>query len=1176
MVHAPRLFGRSNAIPESVIALISKTITVYTSLEHAQIDMLDPWCGDGESLHRLAEGLMMTQRNPPFQITPRTHGIELDGDAAQEARRKLTRVVNDDIFQIDITRSSMDLLLLDLVRKADSKNADLQRRILMYCIRVLKPGGVLLLPVPLRNIRAMADFLATECSYIKVFDYPDEHRTELGEKFVIATRASGPERSDNLANYLRSHAEEGLLYGLMNDPDRPGYVPGATWAGINTVLIDPVNCGLAIEPSTQSRGPEMRRHSFEVDAALEEASRSGWFSKAEFRKLISPQEETRPRPLMPLRQGHLAMLIAGGLLDNVEIRNLSRHLLIKGRAGKKRIETPDPNNDEILRVAEVVGTTVFALDLDNWEFEEITDRLPELIDQFRSSISEQVVRMYEPIYNPNDDAVQIPPLRRRPVGAQRDAIRATALSMGRQRGTIVVGEMGTGKTFISAAAAEAAGMKRVLVLCPTHMVQKWCREIRQTLPSVTTVIAGSIGDLERARQISEQDPSRPVYCVMSRERAKLGYRLKPAYIDRTRHVGLNARTGARDTVRRANTVLERYRVYRSGHKRIRAQVQPCCPRCGEPVRNTKGRAVDPVLFARRRMHCTNCAERLFTPDLDGPKRVALARYVKARMRGWFDLLIVDEVHEYKASRSAQGIAAGMLSEMCGKTLALTGTLMGGMSSTLFWLLWRFDREIRRHFAYGTTNKWIAEYGFKEWRQVRPDLPRAIMDRHSVKTTNMKERPGVNPKVLFHLLHNALFLRLQDVTTDLPPYHEEVEEVAMTEEQEDGYRVLHERVRLAITDVLDEGIPLYPFANYLQSLLTYPDACTIGEEIYLPGVRADRRRLIAAGVQIDDGNLELQPFLTIPPIDASVIYPKEEALLELVREEKLQGRQVLCYITHTGVRDLTPRIQGLLESEGFKVAVLRSGTVAAQDREAWVDWQAQTNGIDVLICHPRLVQTGLDLLAFPTIAHYETEYSVYTVRQASRRSWRIGQTEPVRVVFFAYRATMQSRALQLIADKMHSSLSIEGDMPENGLATMGELAGDVFSELAKFLVEGHDKVDGSLEAVFAAKRESDRNSERMLVREDWGRSPTWDQETGELLSRPGTVGHHAEPEEITLEVCDTCAQFRTFSDGQCVTCRDENEGLSRRRMRRSFQTATPRPTPTAQLQQNQEVRQLTFL
>ena len=53
------------------------------------------------------------------------------------------------------------------------------------------------------------------------------------------------------------------------------------------------------------------------------------------------------------------------------------------------------------------------------------------------------------------------------------------------------------------------------------------------------------------------------------------------------------------------------------------------------------------------------------------------------MKGFFDLLVGDEVHEYKGRGSAQGIAAGVLADVCGKSLSLSGTLMGGYSSTLF-------------------------------------------------------------------------------------------------------------------------------------------------------------------------------------------------------------------------------------------------------------------------------------------------------------------------------------------------------------------------------------------------------------------------------------------------------------------------------------------------------------
>ena len=61
-----------------------------------------------------------------------------------------------------------------------------------------------------------------------------------------------------------------------------------------------------------------------------------------------------------------------------------------------------------------------------------------------------------------------------------------------------------------------------------------------------------------------------------------------------------------------------------------------------------------------------------------------------------------------------------------------------------------------------------------------------------------------------------------------------------------------------------------------------------------------------------------------------------------------------------------------------------------------------------------MQTGLDQLDFPTICCGRTYYSDYTMRQASRRSWRIGQTRPVKVVFLADRNTLQADKLKLEA------------------------------------------------------------------------------------------------------------------------------------------------------------------
>ena len=194
--------------------------------------------------------------------------------------------------------------------------------------------------------------------------------------------------------------------------------------------------------------------------------------------------------------------------------------------------------------------------------------------------------------------------------------------------------------------------------------------------------------------------------------------------------------------------------------------------------------------------------------------------------------------------------------------------------------------------------------------------------------------------------------------------------------------------------------------------------------------------------------------------------------------------MLVYATHTGTRDITERMDDMLTRHGFRVAVMKADAVAPERREAWVADRVK-QGIDVMICHPRLVQTGLDLIDFPTLIWYETDYSVYVMRQASRRSWRIGQTRPVKVVFMSYRNTLQADALKLVAKKLQSSLAVEGELPGDGLAAFGDDGDDLMMALARRIVSGDEEDEAeTVEEVFAQARDAEASAEEYLVDDDW--------------------------------------------------------------------------------------------
>jgi hypothetical protein len=85
-----------------------------------------------------------------------------------------------------------------------------------------------------------------------------------------------------------------------------------------------------------------------------------------------------------------------------------------------------------------------------------------------------------------------------------------------------------------------------------------------------------------------------------------------------------------------------------------------------------------------------------------------------------------------------------------------------------------------------------------------------------------------------------------------------------------------------------------------------------------------------------------------------------------------------------------------------------------------------------------------------IFFYETGYSIYTLRQASRRSWRIGQRNNVNVKFFYYAGTMQETCLRLMGKKLLVSLAMEGKFATDGLQAIDE-GDDILMAMARELV-----------------------------------------------------------------------------------------------------------------------------
>ena len=124
-----------------------------------------------------------------------------------------------------------------------------------------------------------------------------------------------------------------------------------------------------------------------------------------------------------------------------------------------------------------------------------TRRIPlsDFISKFGSGLLQAVRKQNPPIFDDLERAdwdVIIDSLLRTPFPAQRRVVHAiTTLLTQHSPAGIINAEMGTGKTLMGILVATLlhhAGLPRTLVLAPPHLVYKWRREIRATVPGAVS------------------------------------------------------------------------------------------------------------------------------------------------------------------------------------------------------------------------------------------------------------------------------------------------------------------------------------------------------------------------------------------------------------------------------------------------------------------------------------------------------------------------------------------------------------------------------------------------------------------------------------------------------------------------------------------------------------------
>ncbi|PGZ54855.1 hypothetical protein COE56_06725 [Bacillus anthracis] len=109
----------------------------------------------------------------------------------------------------------------------------------------------------------------------------------------------------------------------------------------------------------------------------------------------------------------------------------------------------------------------------------------------------------------------------------------------------------------------------------------------------------------------------------------------------------------------------------------------------------------------------------------------------------------------------------------------------------------------------------------------------------------------------------------------------------------------------------------------------------------------------------------------------------------------------------------------------------------------------------------------------TYRYYQLSFSLFTLNQAARRHWRIGQTKQCRTFYLGYRETFQEQMAQLIAQKNKAAEAMNGDATSDGLNAMLGDTGDLQTLLIQNIKSGNQLKGSTEEWTKAASDESKR-------------------------------------------------------------------------------------------------------
>ena len=286
--------------PDTVCDLLKSKITFEDGAR-----LLDPCCGKGKTLSRLANGVPMT-----------TYGIELDHQRAHEARSRLTKVLwGDALTEMQISPHAFGLLYLNPPYDAGvsdgAKSQRLEAQFLRRYLGALQQDGYLVLVIPYYVLKHCAKLLARYFK-VQVLGFPEDEFQDFKQCIVFGRKKLLVPKEE--AEQTQVHLEE--LAGM--EPDE--FLDEV----YSLERIAPVSITV---PASAKPLTTFRARNIDPLEAVPLVRKAGILKNV--LEELTPRKNNEIRPLTPLENGHLALMLAGGYMNGA-IEKDGRQLIIKG------------------------------------------------------------------------------------------------------------------------------------------------------------------------------------------------------------------------------------------------------------------------------------------------------------------------------------------------------------------------------------------------------------------------------------------------------------------------------------------------------------------------------------------------------------------------------------------------------------------------------------------------------------------------------------------------------------------------------------------------------------------------------------------------------------------------------------------------------------------------------